>query len=102
MNRDVVLIDTQHARIFRLDTGAAPEKLRFAHPNHHTHRQGHEDKESPQFYAEVAGHLRDADAILVIGHGVAKTHFQQFLEQHHDALTRYFHRVEATRLERGV
>jgi stalled ribosome rescue protein Dom34 len=123
MNRDVVLLDTQHARIFRLGTDAKAENLRLSQPNHHTHRQTHEDRESPKFYAEVAEHLRDADELLVLGHGVATTHFKTFLEQHQPQLakkvvgyetvdqptdgqlaalaTRYFHRVEKTRQERG-
>ena len=124
MNRDVVLLDTQHARIFRLGTGVGPENLRFGHPDHHTHRQTHEDKESIHFYAEVATHLRDADEILVVGHGIAKTHFHTFLAQHEAVMAkkvvgyetvdhptdgqivalaiRYFRRVETTRAERGA
>ena len=107
----------------RLMAQRGAERRTQRKPDHHTHRQTHEDKESPHFYAEVASHLRDADEILVIGHGIAKTHFQTFLTQHEAGLakkvvgyetvdhptdnqitalaTQYFHRVETTRAERG-
>ena len=124
MNRDIVLLDTQHAQIYRLGTDAKVENLRFGHPNHHTHAVSHEDRESPRFYAEVVQHLNDADEVLVLGNGLAKVHFQRYLEEHAKLLakkvlgyetvdhptegqvralaTQFFHRIEKTRAERGA
>ena len=123
MNRDVVLLDSQHARIFRIGTQTAPEAMRFSHPDHHTHAKDQGDSESHRFYSEVAKHLLDADELLVLGHGMAKAHFKTYLQQHHAGLAKkvvgyetvnnptdgqlaafaaqYFHRVEAVRAVRG-
>jgi stalled ribosome rescue protein Dom34 len=123
MNRTVVLLDTQHAKIFHIGDATTLEKLRQAEPNHHTHRKSNDEKEGHHFFGEVAGHLVGSDEILVIGHGVAKTHFKTWLEEHQKPVAKkvvgyetvdhptdgqiaamaeqYFPRVESTHRETG-
>lgn len=87
MNRTVVLLDTQNARIFHL-LHRPPEQLKLSVPDHHTHRKDHGDVLSHSFYEEVASHLKDADELLVIGHGLAKDHLRTHLEARHPELAK--------------
>jgi stalled ribosome rescue protein Dom34 len=87
MNRTVVLLDSQNARVFHL-LHRPPEQLKLAVPDHHTHPKDHGDAHSHAFYEAVAQHVKDSDELLVIGHGLGKTHFKTHLETHHPQLAK--------------
>lgn len=85
--QSVVWLDREHAKVFDWINGV-PElrKLDFSPKNHHTHRLQGDEKESRKFYHEIAQALESADAILILGPGMAKYHFRNHLAEHHPML----------------
>ena len=89
MSNYVVWIDTDHAQLFELHEDAATHKESLKrHEVRHHHRAEKEKlhhQHSDHFFHEVAGHLREANQILLIGPGNAKKLFQGHLRDHHHA-----------------
>jgi stalled ribosome rescue protein Dom34 len=86
-----VWIDRTHAKIFQFSREKMERKnLGTGAPDHHTHAWGNEDNEhlEKKLFQEVAYELSSADQILILGPGVAKHHFQNFLNEHHPLLAK--------------
>ena len=84
MPATIVWIDTQHARIFELDGDRVEHHGHHRHePEHHTNHTVDAAHDSTHFYHQVAGKLRGASTIIVLGPGVAKDQFVHHLERHH-------------------
>lgn len=95
----IVWIDSKVAKVFTL---ASLEDIHVHtlhreepahHVNPHTPRAGHYEE---RFFKAVAGHLRGAEDLLVLGHGVAKDQFVHHLEQHDRELSRAVVGVESS------
>lgn len=86
MSSCVVWIDKVHAKIFNI-TAQGVEKLELKHdevppigPRHDNYQHNAEEK----FYHNVASSLTTAvEELLIMGPGVAKSHFKSHLENHH-------------------
>ena len=86
MSAFVVWMDSDSAKIFHIDGDAVEMKKAIRHdPDHHTHNKSDsKHKDSLRFFADVASHLETFhDAVLLVGPGVAKTHFVSHLDGHH-------------------
>ncbi len=84
----VAWIDHHEARIIHFNRDVADDILvRPAHPPRHLHGKagsaaGTHVTDEPQFYADVAAALGNAQAILVAGPSSAKTEFIKYLHRH--------------------
>jgi stalled ribosome rescue protein Dom34 len=82
----VVFIDQEHAKIFELHPSRVEEKSMARHEiRHHTgNEKDNNNRKNPEkFFRLVAERLGDAHEILLIGPGLAKTHFREHLDTHH-------------------
>ena len=87
-----IWIDQSHAKIFNLSPEhlTTEKKLKHHEIRHHTHAidqieaQFHEH----EFQKIILKLVADAEQILLLGPGVAKTHFQHFLDTRHPAIAK--------------
>ena len=81
----VIWLDSEKAHIFALRTsGVEKTHIEKRTADHHTHSK----RDNPQqgedhFFHQVAGMIKDADKVLLMGPGLAKNHFKTHLEKHH-------------------
>ena len=97
MKLSVIWIDRENARIFHLsDEKMERKQLKLRHPDHHTHHRDHldQDREEPGLFKEIATELQDSERLLIIGPGVAKHHFQNYLNEHQPFLAKRVAGVE--------
>ena len=86
MTDTIIWIDREKAKLFKMQGGEVVTRHLHAHdPNHHTHILEQSDKESVRLYENVFAQIKDSKEVLVIGPGLAKKHFQTFIETHHQA-----------------
>lgn len=97
-----VWITSDEARIFKFaPEGIIPQHLRKHGPKHsaEVHGRNHtkQEDDSERFFHEVAQQLiKDkADRWLILGPGLAKSHFKSHVERHHANYTRNIVGVEA-------
>ena len=91
MSALVIWIDREHAKLFQFSEEKMERKnLKSHHTDHHTHPFDQLDikRQEHEFHSEIATHLNDCERILIVGPGVAKNHFQNFLTEHFPALAR--------------
>lgn len=82
----VIWLDSEKAQIFNLTTkGPVKSHLEKKSINHHTHdkHHNHTDPATDHFFHDLSNTIKDAEEILLIGPGLAKTHFKTYLENHH-------------------
>lgn len=86
MTNCAVWLDSEKAYVFNLkSSGVEKSHLEMKVRDHHTHnkKDHHEDPAPEHFFHELAQKLAHANEILILGPGVAKTHFKSHLEVHH-------------------
>ena len=89
MNPYVVWLDSEHAKIFKLLPGGKSEQEVLksgVRKDHHTgpSNQGSAHHQAEEhFLHDLAGKLKPAVEVLVVGPGIAKSHFKHHLEKHH-------------------
>ena len=91
MSAFVLWIDHEHANAFALTDGAIHKtSVEARHQEHHTHRETSFDREdrAKKMYGEAAKLLSHAEQVLVVGPGLAKHHFTNYLAEHLPALYR--------------
>lgn len=91
MKNYVIWIDREHAKIFKFEEDKASQKnLSVKHMEHHTHRQDNFDhmRYETRLFADSAAILQNADQLLILGPGVAKHHFQNYLAEHFPILSK--------------
>lgn len=87
----VIWVDREHAKVFEFSSTMMERKNFEAHRHeHHSHRRDNliQQREENSLFSDIAAHVRDATNLLLIGPGVAKHHFQNYLTEHHPALAR--------------
>lgn len=85
MSSFVIWIDREHAKIFHFSNEKMERKnFKSKHAEHHTHRmeQAEHQRQEQAFFSEIVTSLRDAAHILILGPGVSKHHFQNYLMEH--------------------
>lgn len=84
----VVWLDSSLARIFELHPDKVEElhlkRVEFRHHNG-AEKSQNAHKNLEKYFHELAGALKEAHEILLVGPGDAKTHFRHHLEAHHHA-----------------
>jgi stalled ribosome rescue protein Dom34 len=91
MKASVIWIDREHAKIFEIsDEKMERKNVTVSHNDHHTHHANSFDhqRQENQLFVEVASLLKDADKLLILGPGIARHHFQNYLTEHQPALSR--------------
>jgi len=86
-----VWIDRSHAKLFEFSNEKMERRaIQGRHTDHHTHAQDSLDHKHQEwaFFKEVADQMSNADHVLVLGPGVAKHHFCNYLVEHVPALAR--------------
>jgi len=86
MSDYVIWLDSEKALIFALKTtGIEKTHLEKGGQEHHTQnkKDSHTDAHLETFFHELALKLQDAGQFLILGPGLAKTHFKTHLEKHH-------------------
>jgi stalled ribosome rescue protein Dom34 len=94
----IVYLDHHHARVFHLDgTQQGGLKLTEAaqRETDHRHRGDGKKPSHEAFFRAVAASLKDAQEILVVGPGTARSEFKHHLEQHDAAVDQHVVAVEA-------
>ncbi len=85
MSISIVWIDREHAKLFQLSNEKMERKhLESRHQDHHTHRLDNLDQNDygQAFFSQVVAELADPLKILILGPGVGKHHFQNYLTEH--------------------
>jgi stalled ribosome rescue protein Dom34 len=80
----VIWIDRENAKIYDV-SGKEREKINLheRHTDHHTHQfdQFDQVRIGKSFFAEVITHLTGSERLLILGPGVARHHFWNFLAE---------------------
>lgn len=99
MSSVVVWIDSEHAKVFNLTPTGMQKKdvKKHSHKHSNSHQSTHKNEEEDHFFHEVAQALGKVEELLIVGPGMAKTHFKSHLEKHHhNELAKAVVGVEAT------
>ncbi len=79
-----VWIDSSKAKIFHMQSGDNSHEILKRHEVlHHTSSDSDKLKNSARLFQDTASHLTGASEILILGPGLAKTHFLDYLKTHH-------------------
>jgi len=79
----ILFIDSDHAKIFKLNPGKMDSSELKKHEQKH-HNTGEKNEEHEKhFFNEVISHLKDSSELLIVGPGLAKNRFKSHLEAHH-------------------
>lgn len=87
----VVWVDREHAKLFQFSQEKMERKsFQARHFDHHTHRLDGLDqrRQEAAFFSDVVSHLSEAAKLLILGPGVAKHHFQNYLGEHFPILAK--------------
>ncbi len=81
----IVWLDHQEAHVYNLlPSGMVKENLKkHTHEHSNSHGDARADQENSHFFHEIAAKLKSPEEILVMGPGLAKSHFKTHLEKHH-------------------
>lgn len=72
----VVWIDLEHARLFYFTEEKMEREVFRAHRiEHHTHRIEGDERDDVKMYDDIAQKLMKSERVLILGPGVARTHF---------------------------
>ncbi|MBC7741770.1 MAG: hypothetical protein H7061_06220 [Bdellovibrionaceae bacterium] len=85
MKNVIVWLDSKEAFVFALKTtGTEKLHLKKESINHHRrHKKDiHVDSNAEHYYHELALRLNGTDRLLLLGPGLSKTHFKNYLETH--------------------
>ena len=90
MNIFIVWLDRENARIFHINQEKMQRNSLKSHRNtHHKHSRGELQKqEEHTFHRELVGKLQEASHILLLGPGLSKHHFLNYVIEHHPALSK--------------
>lgn len=86
-----VWIDRMNAKVFHLsDENAEKKVLRSHFHDHHTHQLDQLDmaQREKKLFQAVTEELAPNTPILIMGPGVVKHHFQNYLNEHHPVLSK--------------
>jgi stalled ribosome rescue protein Dom34 len=84
MKLTVIWIDREHAKVFHVSDGSMERKRLWSEPaGHHPHRREKpgRDREETALFREAAAELTGSDRVILLGPGVAKHHFRNFLAE---------------------
>ena len=83
-----VWIDHQEARVFKFDGDAVVQTdvQPAGHPDHHIRREPVKHPDDAKFFQQVAGALREAERVLVVGPSTAKLGLLRYLHAHDKAI----------------
>jgi stalled ribosome rescue protein Dom34 len=97
MNVAVVWIDREHAQLYLLSNDKM-ERRKFEHHHKENHRHARDaavkNREEHGLFQEVGNALEGADKILILGPGVAKHHFRNYMTEQKPMLARKIAGVE--------
>jgi len=97
MNVAVIWIDREHAQLYLLSNDKM-ERRKFEghHKENHRHVRDSIDKERDEhsFFLDVGNALEGADQILILGPGIAKHHFRNYMTEQKPMLARKIAGVE--------
>lgn len=86
MSYIAIWIDHKNANIFDLSENPAKKaSLQVNQLVHHTHRLDHFDQNrwDRKLYQQIIDDISKAEKILILGPGVAKFHFQNYMTEHY-------------------
>jgi len=83
MSYYVVWMDSDHAQFFKFTPGQVQkEQVKMSSQEAKSAHDRDVHKEPIHYYQEVAGKMKSAKEILLVGPGLAKTHFTHYLDKH--------------------
>jgi stalled ribosome rescue protein Dom34 len=84
MKAYVVWMDHNEAKLFKFQVGGKvePTHVKRHEHAHHTHGDESNHKNEEKYFHEIIHQLEGASEVLVVGPGLAKTHFKGHLEKH--------------------
>ncbi|MBC7386933.1 MAG: eRF1 domain 2 [Cryobacterium sp.] len=84
MSARILFIDSDHAKIFKLNADKIDTHAMKKHDaQHQVGGGGKEDEQEKHFFHDVAKELAGTTELLVVGPGLAKIRFKTHLETHH-------------------
>ncbi|HSN18511.1 MAG TPA: hypothetical protein VLV87_09925 [Gammaproteobacteria bacterium] len=87
LHHAVLLLDHQHAKVLRLDSGHVQAQRLEAH-SHHTRQHGSEVRTEHEFFGEVCDALKGVAEVLVAGNHQAQSDFRHYVEKHRPTVTK--------------
>ncbi len=85
MSFAVVWIDLEHAKVFHFSGDQMKrEEVRASYVDHHTHKFENDERDSQPMYEETAQLLSSDKRILILGPGLARSHFLNYLKEKHE------------------
>lgn len=91
MSAIILWIDREHAKAFTLTEGRTEKvELKATRVDHHTHGKDNieHQRQEHKLFASTADRLNEATDILIVGPGITKFHFLNFLREEHPAIGR--------------
>jgi len=84
MKAAILFIDSDHAKIFRLNPGMMEKtELKKHEIKHHLTDDKKNEEHEKHFFHEVASELKGTTELLIVGPGLARTRFKTHLDAHH-------------------
>lgn len=83
MSARILFIDSDHAKIFKLDSEKMDTQAMKKHGAEHHSSAEKNDEHEKHFFHDVANELLGTTELLVVGPGQAKTRFKTHLDSHH-------------------
>lgn len=86
MKAAAIWLDRTEGKIFHFPRETRNDEIvRASHVDHHTHALDSLDRkrEERKLFETLAQKLKDAEDILIFGPGMAKHHFQNYLQEQH-------------------
>lgn len=91
MQAAVIWIDREIGKIFFFSEKRMERVIvKGTHIEHNSHKTNNLDiqRQDGKLFEDLISHLRQIKSILILGPGVAKYHFRNFLNEHHPAIGR--------------
>jgi stalled ribosome rescue protein Dom34 len=91
MSAFVVWLDREHARVFEFSSSKMERRnLTARHAEHHTHELDQLDRQTWEkaYFTDLTALLTGASRLLLVGPGLAKHHFQNYLSEHFPLLSK--------------
>ena len=89
MSLVAVWVDQNQANLFQFTSGGIKkDHLKGHFPQHHTHGKDNveDQRHEEAMFKELMPKLQSASQILILGPGMAKTHFKKYIENHNGSL----------------
>jgi stalled ribosome rescue protein Dom34 len=81
----VIWMDSEHAKVFKIGEhgSVVSEMKRHGMRHSNSHQDAHAHHQEQHFFKEICHFIGRPEELLLMGPGMTKSHFKNYLESHH-------------------